>query len=69
MGKNGFEKYNNTAEECYEYEAIQNTKNLMSAFDGGEMAEAGCDTCIYYHNTVCDIFKRKNKTFNYVWDF
>ena len=60
MGKKIFENYHTTNQECYEYDPIQNTKNPAFTFDGIEMDDEGCDTCIHCNNQACDVFKKEN---------
>ncbi|TCL56491.1 hypothetical protein EDC14_104915 [Hydrogenispora ethanolica] len=58
MDHRSSEKYDIIAQECGGYEPIL-SKNLASSFEYGQTEDAGCDTCVNFHNGSCDIYKNE----------
>ena len=52
------------AHECSEYEPIQTIVNLTDSYDEiseeSEEESAGCDSCVHYSQSECQIFNRQS---------
>jgi hypothetical protein len=45
-------------QECSGYEPIQTAKIDSMELGSMEMEDAGCDSCIHYHNGECEVYRK-----------
>lgn len=56
---NNFSGIYSIAHECSEYEPIQTVNNLAATFEETEEEDAGCDSCVHFSQSECQIYKRE----------
>ncbi len=51
------DNYNTIAQECGEYEPIAAAQSLRMAFEDDLSEDAGCDSCVHFHNGACNVYQ------------